>query len=61
LTLDKIVNLTNNEVTIHTNTEDIYEDGTGGKEMPVEIIPENPIIDPENLQNNSEDQNNKDE
>lgn len=34
LTLDHVVNLTNNEVTMMTNTEDIYNDGTGGKEMP---------------------------
>ena len=34
LTLDHIVNLTNNEVTMMINTEDIYNDNTGGKEMP---------------------------
>lgn len=45
LTLDTIVNLTNNVVTIHENTDDLYEDGTGGKAMP-----EAPVI----LENESE-------
>lgn len=45
LTLDTIVNLTNNVVTIHENTDDLYEDGTGGK-----VMPEAPVI----LENESE-------
>ena len=45
LTLDTIVNLTNNIVTIHENTDDLYGDGTGGKAMP-----EAPVI----LENESE-------
>ena len=45
LTLDTIVNLTNNVVTIHENTDDLYEDGTGGK-----VMPETPVI----LENESE-------
>ena len=45
LTLNTVVNLTNNEVTMPQNTDDLYEDGTGGKAMP-----EAPVI----LENESE-------
>ena len=63
LTLDTIVNLTNNVVTIHENTDDLYEDGTGGKAMPEapvilenesEIIESNNDLENENIEGGNE-------